>query len=286
MIEENINLAKTIYKEKVICLLAPSFVVDFKYPKIITELRRIGFNKIVELTYSAKIINKEIHRQILKNKNKQYICANCPSVVKLIEAKYPALKKNIQDIASPMVVMTRFMKQSYPKYKIVFIGPCLSKKLEAKENKEVDYALTFKEINEIFLYAKKNGFYKKQEKENKHFDKFYNDFTKIYPLSGAVAETMNKREILKYDEILVADGIEEIDKAILKFKKNKNIRFLDMLFCKGGCVGGPGIISTENLEEREDRVIHYRDKAKNEKLGKNFGKAKYADNLNLKRRKK
>jgi len=51
---ELIDVLKTINKEKVICLLAPSFVVDFKYPKIILELRRIGFNKIVELTYSAK----------------------------------------------------------------------------------------------------------------------------------------------------------------------------------------------------------------------------------------
>jgi iron only hydrogenase large subunit-like protein len=283
MDQENINLINLINNKKVICLLAPSFVVDFKYPKIIIELRRIGFNKIVELTYAAKIINKEIHNQILKNKSKQYICANCPSVVKYIENKYPEIKSNIQDIASPMVIMARFMKEKYPKYKTVFVGPCLSKKQEAKENKEVDYALTFKELNDIFLYAKKNGFYKKEEKENKHFDKFYNDFTKIYPLSGAVAETMNKRDILKYNEILIADGIKEIDKAILKFKKNTKIRFLDMLFCKGGCVGGPGIISPETIDQREDRVIHYRDKSKNEKLGKNFGKFKSAEKLNLKR---
>jgi iron only hydrogenase large subunit-like protein len=281
---ELIDVLKTINKEKVICILAPSFVVDFKYPKIITELRRIGFNKIVELTYSAKLINKEIHKQILENKKKQYICGNCPSVVKYIENKYPELKKNIMDIGSPMVIMARFMKEKYPKYKVVFVGPCFSKKQEAKENKEVDYALTFKEINDMFLYAKKNGFYKKQEKENKHFDKFYNDYTKIYPLSGAVAETMNNRKILKPEEIIIADGIKEIDKAIMKFKENKKVRFLDMLFCTGGCVGGPGIISTETIEQREDRVIHYRDKSKNEKLGKNFGKFKYAENLSLKRK--
>ncbi|NCP71825.1 hypothetical protein GW835_00315 [archaeon] len=281
---ELIDVLKTINKEKVICLLAPSFVVDFKYPKIILELRRIGFNKIVELTYSAKLINKEIHKQILENKKKQYICGNCPSVVKYIENKYPELKKNIMDIASPMVIMARFMKEKYPSHIIVFVGPCFSKKQEAKENKEVDYALTFKEINDMFLYAKKNGFYKKQENENKHFDKFYNDYTKIYPLSGAVAETMNTREILKPEEMIIADGIKEIDKAIMKFKENKKVRFLDMLFCTGGCVGGPGIISTETIEQREDRVIHYRDKSKNEKLGKNFGKFKYAENLSLKRK--
>jgi iron only hydrogenase large subunit-like protein len=283
--QELIKILKTINKEKTICLLAPSFVVDFKYPKIIIELRRIGLKKIVELTYSAKLISKEIHSEIIKNKKKQYICANCPSVVKYIENKYPNIKKKIMDIASPMVLMGRFMKQKYPKYKVLFIGPCISKKQEAKENPEVDFAITFKETLDIIQYAKKNGLYIKKENEKKQFDQLYNDYTKIYPLSGAVAETINNREILSYDEIIVADGILEIDRAILKFKNNKKIRFLDMLFCKGGCVGGPGIISTETLDQKEDRVIHYRDKSKKEKLGKHLGKFKYAGDLNLKRKK-
>jgi iron only hydrogenase large subunit-like protein len=282
---ENLEIVKTLKKEKVICLLAPSFVVDFKYPKIIVELRRIGFNKIVELTYAAKLISKEVHKEIYEHKNKKYICANCPSVVKYIENKFPEIKKNIMDIASPMVIMARFMKEKYPEYKTIFVGPCFSKKQEAKENKEVDFAITFKELYDIFQYFKENKLFEKKNNENKHFDKFYNDYTKIYPLSGAVAETMNTHEILKFDEMIIADGLKEIDKAIIKFKENKKIRFADLLFCKGGCVGGPGIISYESIEQREDRVIHYRDKSKHEKLGKNFGKFKYAKELNLKRKK-
>jgi len=280
--KELLETLKTINKKKTICLLAPSFVVDFKYPKIIVEMRRIGINKIVELTYSAKLISQEIHKEIKESK-KRYICGNCPSVVKYIENKYPEIKKNIMDIASPMVIMARFMKEKYPDHLTIFVGPCFSKKQEAKEYPEVDYAITFKEFNEIYLYAKKNGFYKKKENEKKTFDKFYNDYTKIYPLSGAVAETMNNREILKPHEIIVADGMSEIDKAIKKFKEDKKIRFADMLFCRGGCVGGPGIMSSESIEKREDRVIHYRDKSKKEKLGKNFGKFKYAKKLKLER---
>jgi len=39
------------------------------------------------------------------------------------------------------------------------------------------------------------------------FDKFYNDYTKVYPLSGAVAQTMHAKDILKEDQILIVDGI-------------------------------------------------------------------------------
>lgn len=277
------DLAKTIYKEKCICLLAPSFVVDFKYPKMVVELRRIGFNKVTELTYAAKLISKKTHDVIKKNKSKQYICSNCPTIVSIVENQHPEIKKNIINIASPMVLMARFMKQKYPGYKTVFVGPCFSKKQEASKTKDVDYAITFKEMNDIFNYSKKNKFYKKKEKEKKTFDKFYNDVTKIYPLSGAVAETINTRNILDWKEILVADGPLEIPSAFKNFKKDKNIRFLDILFCKGGCVGGPGIMSYETIEQREDRVIHYRDKCKKEKIGKNFGKFKYSNGLKFDR---
>ena len=47
-------LMDNLSHEKVICLLAPSFPVDFSYPEILLDLKKIGLNKIVELTYAAK----------------------------------------------------------------------------------------------------------------------------------------------------------------------------------------------------------------------------------------
>jgi hypothetical protein len=48
-------------------LLAPSFPVDFEYPEIIIDLKKIGVEKIVELTYAAKLINMEYERIIKEN---------------------------------------------------------------------------------------------------------------------------------------------------------------------------------------------------------------------------
>jgi iron only hydrogenase large subunit-like protein len=55
--------------------------------------------------------------------------------VKLIENKYPQHKDKLINVASPMVIMSRFAKLEFgEEYKTIFVGPCLSKKMEAKES--------------------------------------------------------------------------------------------------------------------------------------------------------
>jgi hypothetical protein len=102
------------------------------------------------------------------------------------------------------------------------------------------------------------------------FDKFYEEYTKIYPLSGGLSATMNKHGILTKDKILIAEGPEKVEK-LLASKIPENIRFLDILFCKGGCIGGPGIASSDSIDIRYKRVIDYRNFAKVEKMGKHRG---------------
>jgi len=116
------------------------------------------------------------------------------------------------------------------------------------------------------------------------FDKVYNDYTKIYPLSGAVAETMHSKSILTPEEVLVVDGPKNIDWAIKELEKNKNIKFVDILFCKGGCIGGPGIISKDTQQKKEDKIIKYREKCKKTAMKEHKGKFKDAKKLNLKRK--
>jgi len=291
MNKELLKIIKGLQAKKCVCLLAPSFPVDFNYPDILYDLHGIGFDKVVELTYAAKLINKkyrEIIKESIKKKDKkQFICSNCPTIITLIENKYQAHKNKICDIASPMVVMARYLKKEFPKQKNIFVGPCLAKKQEAEKNKSVvDFAITFSELQQIIDYTKAKNIYKNQNRKIKiDFDKIYNDYTKIYPLSGAVAETMHSREILIPEEVLVVDGPKNIDWAIKELEKNKKIKFVDALFCKGGCVGGPGIISKDLQQYREDRVIKYRECCKETPMKEHKGRYKDGKKIDLKRKK-
>lgn len=289
MNDELKEIVKLLETEKTICLLAPSFPVDFSFPDIILDLRAMGFSKVLELTYAAKLINYRYIEILKENPNKQYICGNCPTIVKMVQNKYPEHKDKIIDVASPMVVMSRFVKREFGEdYKVVFVGPCFAKKQEAKENFEcVDFALTFKELCEIYCYLEENKKIKDipETKENREFDKFYNDITKIYPLGGGVAESMLNKQVLQKDEIIVCDGPETLERAIKDLEEFKKFRFVDILFCKGGCLGGPGIINKDTIENRTQKLLEYKDKSRYYQPDGNYGKFIHAFGLDINRKK-
>ena len=133
---------------KMIAMLAPSFVVEFSYPEIISKLKKIGFDKIVELTFGAKMINREYHK-ILENSNKLVISSVCPGVVETIKKSFPQYAKNIIKVDSPMIATGKICKKAYPLHKIVFISPCDFKKVEAERSKYVDYIIDYEQLKKI-----------------------------------------------------------------------------------------------------------------------------------------
>jgi len=251
-------------KGKYVAMLAPSFVVDFSYPQIIFQLKELGFDKVVELTFGAKMINRDYHKK-LKTFNGLIISSVCPGIVETIKEKFPEYKKNLISVDSPMVAMAKICKKTYPQHKIVFISPCNFKKVEAKQSKIIDAVMDYKELKNIFLENKISE--KKYSKKKILFDKFYNDYTKVYPLSGGLSKTANVDNILKCNETKIADGIAEV----IKFLNNpdKKIKFLDVTFCKGGCIGGPCVNSKRPILFRKKKVLGYMKKSSNEDIPEN-----------------
>jgi iron only hydrogenase large subunit-like protein len=247
--KRDVDKLKFPLKGKYIAMVAPSFVVDFSYPFIISQLRGIGFKKVVELTFGAKMVNREYHK-ILENSDKLLISSVCPGIVDFVKNKYPQYKNNLITVDSPMIAMAKICKKTYPDYKIVFLSPCNFKKIEAKNSRIVDYVVDYRELKELF--SKHNIIVRK---EKIYFDKFYNDYTKIYPLAGGLSKTAHLKGVIKKDEVNVIDGISKVSKFLEK--PDKKIKFLDCNFCSGSCIGGPCINSKESIQKRKKRVLSY-----------------------------
>lgn len=245
---------------KYVCMVAPSFVVDFSYPDLIRKLKKLGFDKVVELTFGAKMINRDYHKK-LKDAKKMWIASTCPGIVSTIENRFPQYKNNLLKIDSPMVAMGKICRKYFPDYKIVFLSPCNFKKIEAESSPYVDYIIDYVELKNLFeKYKIKTPLFKKKVR----FDKFYNDYTKIYPLAGALAKTAHIKEVLKEDEFVSIDGVQEVIKFLEHPKKN--IKFLDCLFCDGGCIGGPHTNKNLSIKEKEKKVKNYLKKARTDDI--------------------
>ncbi len=251
-------------KQKIVVMLAPSFVADFDYPEIIYQLKALDFDKITELTFGAKMINREYHRILEESeksgKKELFIATVCPGVVSFIKTKYLQYAKNLMSVDSPMIATAKICKKIYPKHKVCFISPCEFKKQESQDSEYVDFCIDYNELRKLIKENKKPI-----KKSKTGFDKFYNDYTKIYPLAGGLSKTAHLKGVLKPGEEIKIDGIFEVE----KFLKNpkKEVSFMDITFCKGGCLGGPCILNN-NLKDKKEKLMHYLEVAKEEKIPK------------------
>jgi len=239
-------------KEKMVAMMAPSFPVDFSSPEVVGKLRRLGFSHVVEVAVGAAETNKGLLELLRANPASRFITSPCPSIVRLIRAKYPQLIKYLAPVDSPMAMTSKLVKEKYPDHRLVFIGPCVMKKLEASEDHpELKIVvLTYKEIKEVFRI-------KKIKNDKKDFSASFDligPSTRLYSISGGLTQSASLNSYLTDEELDVVSGIENVQKALEAFPTNR-LKVLDILNCWGGCISGPGITSKLSLEQRRARVI-------------------------------
>lgn len=243
-------------KAKLVALLAPSFPVVYSYPQIVARLKKLGFTAVLEVSAGAVKTNEQVAALLKKNPTARYISSPCAGFVRMVRKSYPQLVPFLAFAAdSPMIATARIAKEKYPDCQPVFIGPCFAKKLEGSE----DYPdlnlliLTYKELDAVFDHFKIKD---DVDASGATFD-IAAAGTRIYPMDGGLTITSGIKGILKDEEIRIISGYKQIPAVLEEFQRNPKIRFVDVLFCEGGCINGPGIISTLSLDERKKRIADY-----------------------------
>jgi len=243
-------------KEKLTAMLAPSFPIVFDYPKIVTMLKKLGFSYVVEVAAGSKKTNEQLHALLKANPSARYITSPCPTIVRMVKKSMPQYAKYFTHaVDSPMAATAKIVIETYPGFRPVFIGPCIMKKLEAKEDiPELNIlVLTYSELAEVFTHfgIPDEGNPKDQ------FDISAPGMTQLYPLDGGLAHSSGLTHQLSQDEVKIVSGAQNNIKAIKEFDENPKIKLLDILNCPGGCISGPGIRSKLTTEERINKIKSY-----------------------------
>lgn len=242
-------------KEKLVAMVAPSFPIVFSYPAIITMLKKLGFAYTAEVAAGAKKTNEELLALLQKDPNARFITSPCPTVVRMIKKTMPQYAKYLtHNVDSPMTATAKIVREKYPGYKPVFIGPCIMKKLEAAEDvPELEIlVLTYTELTNVFSHF---GILEESNSDDR-FDIVESGMTRMYALDGGLSHSSGLTGQLRAEQLRVVSGGEN-RKAIQEFDANPTIKLLDILNCPGGCIYGPGIRSALTLEERKKRIIEY-----------------------------
>lgn len=258
-------------KEKVYVSLAPSFISAFESSDenwLYAALKRLGFTYIEETAVGAAQVSKQYDRLISENKMRNIISTACPSITLLIQKYYPELIDELAPVVSPMIAHAKMLRETFgPRIKVVFIGPCLSKKDECKDlqnNNVIDSVLTF---DELCMWLNEEGIDENTDlsEEIKGVRELK---SRIYPLPGGILKTLANRTSRNYQCVTV-DGVERCLK-ILDSIKNDGLEkyFIEMNSCSGGCIGGPCMSHIKGgiLEARARLLSYYKRGLRNEKI--------------------
>ena len=134
-------------------VVAPSIVSQFRYAKVgqvITAMKKMGFFSVVEAAMGADMVAWHEAQELAE---KGFLTSSCcPAFVHYVQTEFPKLKDHISSNLSPMAMIAKYVKESDPGCKIIFVGPCTAKKAEIQRETVkpyVDCVLTFEELQAL-----------------------------------------------------------------------------------------------------------------------------------------
>ena len=242
--------------DEVIACVAPAFVGQFGKDatprKLKKAMRILGFADTVEVAIGADLCTVEEAHDFLDNVPERLDFMGtscCPAWSVMAKKLFPEFKENISMALTPMVITARLMKKDHPNARIVFIGPCAAKKLEASRRSvrsDVDFVLTFEELAGI-IEAKDvdTSLLEVDEAEALHAASAAGrGFAQSGGVAKAVADKIKEWHPDMDVKIASAQGLAECKKLLMLAKAGKyNGYLLEGMGCPGGCIGGAGTIA-------------------------------------------
>lgn len=220
--------------------------------KMVTALRQLGFNSVLDTDFSADLTIMEEGTELLTRLKKVLVdkdkdtrlpmFTSCsPGWIKFIEHKYPHLLQNLSTCKSPQQMFGALAKTYYAenigvdpdKIVSVSIMPCTAKKFEANRPemrdsgyKDVDFVLTTRE----FAVMIKQAGIDFRTLEPSHYDSLMGDSSGAAAIFGATGGVMEAAirtayELVTGDPVPFDDlnitpvrGMEGVKEAALKIK--------------------------------------------------------------------
>lgn len=211
--------------------------------RILTALKSIGFDDVFEVAVAAEILSTETRSFLSQNKKGlPLISSSCPVVVRLVETRFPSLLDQLVPMVSPMELSARIVREKYrdrpDRIGVFFISPCAAKVTDIKnprgiEQSSVDGVLGINDIYKELSHAVNQV----ETEEN---------LNKARAIGISWARTDGEGSAVYSENHISVDGIDHVIDVLENLENGhiRNVDFVEMMSCPGGCVGGP--LTVEN----------------------------------------
>ncbi len=246
-IRNDLNRAKHLFslEAPVYASLAPSWVSEFPgtdAARMIAALKGLGFSGVGETALGAQEVSAAAALALAGRDPAVHISSACPSAVTFVRKYLPEHMDAVTRVHSPLLAHCRLLRQRFgDAIHIVFIGPCIAKKMEADAHpKLLEVALTFDELRQWFEQKE----IKPAELTPTAEDVFTPETAEegaLYPIEGGMIETIRMLGDFRHVRFVSVGGIESMRRTLagLDAEQLDGPIFIEALACEGGCVGGP-----------------------------------------------
>lgn len=273
-------------KEKVFISLAPSFVTEFKEctkEQLITAIRQLGFEAVSETALGAQLVSQNMAKLADKGEDNILISSACPTIVSLIKKYFPRYGEFVADLYSPLLSHCKLLKQNFGEnIGIVFVGPCISKKLESDDNNNLlDVAITFEELRQWFEQENIRLEEIKPDSES-NFVPFEARNGALYPIDSGMLEGIKAFSERKDTHYMAFSGMPAVIDAlenISDYEYDVPI-VLELLACEGGCINGPKSQSRSKTVLKRLDIEQFVSEEKNINQWNGSPKIEYANPVN------
>jgi iron only hydrogenase large subunit-like protein len=258
---------------KVYASVAPSFPAEFfgfTPAQFVSALKRLGFHAVSETALGADYVSARVAADLKvasadADGQKLFLSSACPAVVLYLKRYAAAFVPYLNDRASPLLAHAQLLRTIYgDKIGVVFIGPCIAKKREADQFKEVNAVITFDELKQWLREENINpadindadtegGFVPRRAAKGA-----------FYPVDGGMILSMRKYRGFSKTSNMVISGIRTITETLNAESHKLELEsplFLELLACEGGCINGPCTTRDASAIKRRALLLKYAESA-------------------------
>ncbi|HWR40947.1 MAG TPA: [Fe-Fe] hydrogenase large subunit C-terminal domain-containing protein [Patescibacteria group bacterium] len=233
------------------------FSPDVSIPVILCALQRLGFDQVVEVARGAMLVSRVIADYLKQPGVKRpAISSACPAVVKLIQVKFPELLEHLIPFSPPVEVAARLARTeavknagvSPDKVGVWFITPCPAKMTAIRRPLGTDKSHITGAIGMSAIYGDMLKAVSECGAQTGEFPKTASWEGVGWAVSGG------ETTAVQASNTLVVHGIHHVDDVLeqIVMGRLKNIEYIELLSCDGGCIGGP--LTVENHFVAEHRM--------------------------------
>jgi iron only hydrogenase large subunit-like protein len=219
------------------------FTEDVSYEVAKQAIYELGFDDVQEEAMVTDFMIELIRDYIRANRERRPILSsNCPSVVRLIQVKYPSLLPNILHQEAPMSILSRYLREkiaaerglSDEEIGIFLIVPCPAHVTAVHQPEGQSKPLQDGAFSIGMIYGKVREHIKRLQNNPPEIETFPHGLT--WALSGVQADLVDCDDI----RALSVNGVENVIEILSRIEDHylDQYDYIVLRTCTNGCVGG------------------------------------------------